>query len=106
MSELVPLGSIGGRESRAASRELARLGSRAQLALGRIEIEADLQAARVHGVAFVGKQALHATALLSELEGQLGQMVPGAKGRLQGIADLSSLGLAEVVADTVRKVSR
>lgn len=106
MSDLVPLEGFRGRESRAVGRELARLDSRAQLALGRIQVEADLQAARVHGVAFVGKQALHATALLSELEGQLGKMVPAARGRLQGIADLTSLGMAEVVADTVRKVSR
>ena len=107
MSEIVPFGSgLARRESRAVGRELARLESRAQVALGRIEIEADLQAARVHGVAYVGKQAMQATAIVSELEGQLGQMVPRAKGRLQGIADITTLGLAEIVADTVRKVSR
>ena len=98
-------GGLARRESRAVSRQLAQMGTRAQIALGRIEIEADLQAARVHSVAYVGKQAMQATAIVSELEGQLGQMVPRAKGRLQGIADITTLGLAEIVADTVRKVS-
>ena len=107
MSEMTPFGrGLATRESRAVSRQLAQMGTRAQVALGRIEIEADLQAARVHSVAYIGKQAMQATAIVSELEGQLGQMVPRAKGRLQGIADITTLGLAEIVADTVRKVSR
>jgi hypothetical protein len=107
MSELTPFGGgLAPREARGVSRQLARMGAQGQLALGRIEIEADLQAARVHGVAYVGKQAMQATAIVSELEGQLGRMVPGAKGRLQWIADVTTLGMAEVVADTVRKVSR
>ena len=75
---------------------------RAQTQLGRIEIEADLQAARVQSLAYVGKQALQATALVSELEGQLGQMVPEAQPRLRGIGDITALGMAEMV----RRVSR
>ena len=107
MSEMVPIGrGLANRESRAMRRELARIEVRAQAALGRIEIEAGLQAARVHGLAYVGKQAMQATSIVSELEGQLGRMVPGARSRLQGIADITSLGMAEIVADTVRKVSR
>lgn len=35
--------------------------TQAQIALGRIEIEADLRAARVHSVAYVGNQATQAT---------------------------------------------
>lgn len=107
MSEMVPFGGgLAHRESRAMRRELARMETRAQAALGRIEIEADLQTARMHGLAYVGKQAMQATAIVSELEGQLGQMVPEARGRLAGIADITTLGMAEIVADTVRKVSR
>jgi hypothetical protein len=80
--------------------------SRAQTQLGKIEIEADLQVARVQSLAHVTKQAMQGAALVSELEGQLGQMVPGARGRLRGIADIGCLGMAEVVSDTVRRVSR
>lgn len=99
-------GMLSRGEAKATRRELARLEARAQTQLGRIELEADLQAARVQSLAYVGKQALQATALVSELEGQLGQMVPDARGRLKGIGDITALGLAEVVADTVRKVSK
>lgn len=99
-------GRLARAEARGVRRELARMEAKAQTALGRIEIEADLQVARVHGLAYVGKQAMQATAIVSELEGQLGQMVPQARGRLQGIADITTLGMAEIVADTVRKVSR
>ncbi len=107
MSEMVPFGrGLARREARSVGAQLARLEGRAQVELGKIEIEADLQAARVHGVAYVGKQAMQATAIVSELEGQLGLMVPNAKGRLQGIADMTTLGMAEIVANTVRKVSR
>jgi hypothetical protein len=97
---------IARREQRLAGRALARLDAQAQVSLGRMEIAADLQVARVQGLAYVGKQAMQATALVSELEGQLGSMVPGAKGRLAGIADITTLGMAEIVADTVRKASK
>lgn len=108
MSDLERYGGRGlaRRESRLAGRALTRLDAQAQVSLGKIEVEADLQVARVHGLAYVGQQAMQATAIVSELEGQLGQMVPGARGRLTGIADITTLGMAEIVADTVRKVSR
>ena len=47
---------------------------------------------------------MEATALVSDWEQQLGHLSPMAVGRLQSIADLTTLGLAEVVADTVRRV--
>lgn len=93
-------------EVKATRRELARLELRAKGQLTGIELEADLQAARVQSVAYVGKQAMQATAVISELEGQLAEMVPDAEGRLKGIGDITALGLAEVVAATVRKVCR
>jgi len=45
-------------------------------------------------------------AMVSETEQQLCRMVPEAAGRLSAIADITSLGLAEIVTDTVRQVSR
>jgi hypothetical protein len=44
--------------------------------------------------------------MVSQFEAQLGQVCPMAVSRLQGIADMTALGIAEVVADTVRKVGR
>jgi len=106
MSEVVPFDGLSSRESRQVSRELARLDARGHLELARTRQQAGLQAARVHSVAHVGQQALQATALLSELEGRLGRMVPEAEPRLRGIADITALGLAEIVSDTVRRVSQ
>jgi hypothetical protein len=82
------------------------MGVKAQAALGHVEMEADLQVARVHGLAHVGKQALFAVSMVSELEGQLGQMAPEARDRLAGIADITAFGIAELVAETPRRVSR
>ena len=74
--------------------------------MAQIEQRADVQAARVQGVAYVGRQALRAAAMVSETEQQLARMVPEASGRLAAIADITALGLAEIVTDTVRRVSR
>jgi hypothetical protein len=106
MSEMVPFGGgLARRESRALSRELLRLDARGQLELARISQAADLQAERVGGVAYVGKRAMHDIAMLSQLEVQLSALVPSAIPRLQAIGDLTALAVAEVVSETVRKVS-
>jgi hypothetical protein len=105
MSEMVPLGSlIARRESRELGRQLSRLEGKGRLELATINQQADLQAERVGAVAYVGKRALHETAMLSQLEVQLAMLVPAATSRLQGLADLTALGMAEVVAETVRRV--
>ena len=106
MSEIVPFGrGLDRRESRAVGRALSRLGARGHLEMARINQEADLQAERVSGIAYVGKRALHEVALLSQLEVQLTALVPPAQPRLQAIGDMTALAAAEVVAETVRKVS-
>lgn len=89
---------------RTASRFELRTQAQTRMALARIEQAADLQAARVEAVAYVGKQGLQAVAFVSQVEQQLSQLVPLATGRLQAIADITALGVAEVVADTVRRV--
>lgn len=105
MSELVPLGgAVSRRDSRHLSRELSRLDSRGRFEIARISQEADLQAERVAGVAYVGKRALHETAMLSQLEVQLSALVPAATARLQGLGDLTALAMADVVSETVRRV--
>jgi hypothetical protein len=106
MSELIPSrGALSARGSRSVNRELSRLDGRGRLELARIDQEAELQAERVSAVTYVGKRALHEISLLSQLELQLSALVPGATPRLQGIADITALGVADVVSETVRKVS-
>jgi hypothetical protein len=74
---------LAGRQSRAVSRELARSERNARLGLARINHQADLQAERISAVAYVGKRALHETAMLGQLEVQLSALVPAATPRLQ-----------------------
>lgn len=65
-----------------------------------------VQAAKADAVTIVGRVAMHDVAMLSQLEQQLSQVVPIAVTRLQAIGDMASLGLAEIVSDTVRQLSR
>ena len=63
-------GMMSRAQAKSSRRELAKLAAEGGTELGRIEIVADLQAARVNSLAFVARQAMQATALVSELEGQ------------------------------------
>ena len=106
MSNIVPArgSSVARRESRYSGRALARIDSRTELGLAEIESQAELQAARVMAVGYVGKRAMHEVAMISQLEQQLATLVPMATGRLQAIGDMVALEAADVVADTVRRV--
>jgi hypothetical protein len=94
--------------TRPRSRELARTLGSLQAGLrmetARIEAAAEVQALKADAVTFVGKRAMQDVAMLSQLEQQLATLVPMATGRLQGIADMTSLAIAEVVGDTLRRV--
>lgn len=109
MSTLTPFGSdrptVRRSESRQVNRTLGTLDAQTRLEAAHIKQAAELQAVRAHAVAYVGKRAMHDVALLSQLEHQLSALVPMAAGRLQAIADMTSLGVAEVVSDTVRQVA-
>jgi hypothetical protein len=105
MSEMVPFaGGLAKRDSRQVRRELSRLDAHGQLELARISQQADLQAERVAGIAYVGKRAMHEMTMLSQLEVQLSALVPAATPRLQGLGDLTALAMADVVSETVRRV--
>lgn len=99
-------GGLSRRDARMVRRERRAQETYAALAMVRIDTEVDLQAARVQGVGYVGQQALQAVAMVSQMETQLAQMVPAAAGRLHGIADMTALSMAQIVSDTVRRVSR
>lgn len=105
MTEMVPFtGAALKGEPRALRRELARIDGQRQVGLAKIDQAADLQAARVAALGYVGKRAMHEVAMVSQLEQQLSSLVPISTARLQGLADMSALAMADVVGDTVRRV--
>src|ERR1700727_1837200 len=107
MPNIIPSGGAVpvGRGTRYAGRALSRIDDRVMVGLAEIEAEAELQATRVMAVSYVGKRAMHEVALLSQLEGQLATLVPMATSRLQAIGDMLALDMADVVGNTVRRVS-
>lgn len=111
MSNLIP--SSGGpgsymtrREDRLVGRQISRLELSKEIGLARIEQEAQIEAAKAHAVGYVGQQAMQAVTMVSQMEGQLGQVCPLAVTRLQGLADMTALSIAQVVADSARKIGR
>jgi len=103
MSNLVPTNNSGSgsRGSRYAGRALARLDARTELGIAEIESQAELQAARIMAVGYVGKRAMHEVAMISQLEQQLAELVPSCAPRLRAIGDMVALAAADVVASTV-----
>lgn len=110
MSSLIPShqspgGLIQSRDERVLSRQLAHLERGRTVGIARLEVAAQVEAARVHAVGYVGQQAMQSVAMVSQLEGQLGQICPLAVSRLQGIADITALSIAQVVSDAHRRLS-
>ncbi len=109
MSNLIP--TTGGqnnflskREERTLGRQFSRLEQHRAVGMARIETQAQMESAKVHAIGYVGQQAMQAVTMVSQMEGQLGAACPLAVTRLQGIADMTALSIAQVVADTARKI--
>ena len=92
--------------SRRTSRGLANLQNDGVLQLAKIEQSALIQTSKVDAVTYVGRAAMQQVAMVSQLEQQLAQAVPMATTRLQGIADITAVALAEVVVDTAARMRR
>ena len=111
MSNLIPASGasnnfVDRRENRALSRQIAGLERSKAVGLARLDAEAQVEAARAHAIGYVGQQAMQAVTMVSQMEGQLGQACPLAVTRLQGIADMTALSIAQVVADSARTIGR
>ncbi len=110
MNEIVPVNPGSGaaqldrRGSKSLQRTLGSLDRSKAVGMARIEVQAELQAAKAHAIGFVGQQGMQAVAMLSQLEGQLGQACPMAVTRLQGIADMTAMSIAQVIADSTRRI--
>lgn len=110
MTDLIPVGStpevLPPKTARAMGKNLARLGARTELSIRTVEAKADVTAAKVEAVGFVGKRAMFVVASVSQTEQQLAQMVPLATTRLQAIGDMVALSAAELVAETQHRMRR
>ena len=94
-------GDVGGFPDRRTIRGLRRISTGTQLATARVDQVAQIQVAKVEAVSQVGARALQAVALVTQLEQNLATQVPLATSRLQAIADMTALDIAQVVSDTV-----
>ena len=108
-SEVVPTGVgalVERKADRLARKQVEQLQRTKRVGLARLEVQAQLESARAQAVGYVGHQAMQTVAMVSQVEGQLGMACPLAVSRLQGIADMTALSLAEVVSDAARKMGR
>jgi hypothetical protein len=108
MGNIVPARSrnLDRRGGRIVNRTLDHIETQTDVGLARINQAAELQVGRVRAVVYVGKRAMQDVALLSQMEVQLSTLVPMATSRLQAIGDMVTLEATDVVADTVREVTR
>jgi hypothetical protein len=100
-SSLTRWGSTG-----AVDRAVARIEAIGTVRLARLEVEAEVQAAAVDAVSYVGRRAMHDVALLSQVEQQLAQAVPLATSRLEAIGNMAALAMSNVVAETACRLRR
>lgn len=97
-------GGVSRQQGRAITRSVGGLEVHKAVGLARIETAAQLEAAKVHAAGYIGQQAMQAVTMVSQLEGQLGTMVPLAVTRLQGIADITAVTIAGIVMDAGRRL--
>lgn len=101
MTTLVPSsGFLPTTSDRRLNRSLTALHDQRVVGLARLEAVAELQACKVAAMAYVGERAMHRVAALSQLEGQLAQIVPLATSRLEALTNMTALALAEIVTET------
>jgi hypothetical protein len=91
---------------RRTGRALVRLSNETSYAVSVTDARAEIEEAKVNGIAAVGIRAMQDVALLSQVEQSLAQTVPQASGRLATIADLAALSMADVVANAARRIGR
>jgi hypothetical protein len=86
-------------------RELSRIVGGAELAVVRVAGRAAVESAKIEALQGIASQAMHGVALVSQLEQQLGQMVPIASSRLQALGDMHALASAEIVSSAPRRLA-
>lgn len=96
----------GGLVPSRTTRAIARINSGADIDAAIINAKAEVEMVKLDGIAAITGQAMHKTAMVSQLEQSLAQTVPHASGRLAMLGDLSALAMSEVVTNAARRISR
>ena len=99
-------GYLARSDAKAYGRGVAHIQYRTGTSLVRVDGEVAVQEAVAEGVASVGATAMRQIAMVSQLEVQLGQLVPAAVSRLQAIGDMTALAMADVVSSTACRLNR
>jgi hypothetical protein len=109
MGALIPMGRfdpVPARYSRATERALARIETSQELRRAEVECAADIQASKADAVAFVASRSQLLQAQLSQQEAQLAKLTPMATTALEAIGQAATLGIVDIVMDTVHRLRR
>lgn len=105
LSRYVP-GTLTRAQMKVERRELAQMDAELRLELGRVERVAQLDEERIRSVEWLGQVAMNAAARLSMHEARLAQAMPSCLPRVNGMANIAVLSIAEILQDSARRVSR
>jgi hypothetical protein len=112
MSNIVPYSSSNGLESlsprsaRALSRSIANIGAGTELAVRRVEAEADKAGAKLDAIDVTAGRAQILAAMRCQREQQLAAMVPLAATTLEAISQSATIASIETVMDLSHKLRR
>jgi hypothetical protein len=91
--------------SRSYGRSLTRVNAQTDLELAAINASGELDSARIDNLQAIAGRAMHGVAMVAQLEGQLGSLVPLAVSRLQAIGDMHALASTDMVARAARRLA-
>lgn len=93
-------GAVDGRDGLSRPRVPARVVRAVKEGIAIEEGRGAVRAAQVRAMQYVAQQALQAVGHLSRTEAIYARHVPHAAARLQAIADIAAMNLAEITAET------
>ncbi len=96
LSRYVP-GTLTRAQMKVERRELARMDGELRLELGRVERVVQLDEERIRSVEWLGQVAMNSAARLSMHEARLAQSMPSCLPRVNGMANIATLAVAEIL---------
>ena len=112
MSNMVPYSSSTGlegltpRSARALSRSLANIGAGTELAIRRVEAEAEKAASKLDAIDMIAGRAQILASMRCQREQQLASLVPMAATTLEAITQSATIASIETVMDLSHRLRR